>query len=127
PAAGAARAHPPPGRRAGPRPHGPPHPRGDRRHLRRWAGGPRHHGRGARRVGRHPRGDLRALPDAAGPGDAHAARPGHHGAGPAAPGPAHPRRRRPPREPDVIGLWLLTTLACGGAELPTTTITLDGT
>ncbi|MCB9665024.1 MAG: DUF192 domain-containing protein [Alphaproteobacteria bacterium] len=27
----------------------------------------------------------------------------------------------------MIGLWLLTTLACGGAELPTTTITLDGT
>ena len=63
------------GRRARARRHGSPLPRLHRRELRRRAGRRRDAGGGAVRAARRDRGRDRALPDAARPADAHAARP----------------------------------------------------
>ena len=75
------------GRRARPRQGRPGHPRRRLQPLRRRTGRAVDAGRQRRRGDRHGRGRLRAVPDAAGPADAHAAGPGGDPGGLAAPRP----------------------------------------
>ena len=114
------------GRRPRPRCHGPPLPRLHRRELRRRAGRRRDAGGGALRAARRDRGRDRALPDAARPADAHAARaaavgrrlspPRHRAAqgAEAAARPAGPRRAggRRVSAPDLRGRSSTATTCC---------------